>query len=372
MKTSFRKSVAARELPPKYNALIARQPPRSEVVAQGNRWRQQYGLQELALQEEGPRAVVVARSTARQVASAVAAANDPASLGAMVREIAMEIINDPAVVRQVFQIQEDRRNRRGSSEEDPRPTQSAAAEAASVMWETRAPSWRNPEHLLIGGHAVSERQTGYRPGQIHTDFSGTSFGARGNYVAIMAAMGKLKEVTGATDAEVMTAVKAITQGGTTPASIAGNPEAGPYLARVARLWWQVEPGRNPASLVTGPMAAEVVESGTPHQTRTAETAVGGRYNPMAPQGAGVAARGAGQLVGVPVPSLARGGAATDPDAQAFLAKEHRLMVAYITTLIESKKLVFPDDAALRSFIRNGLRDYLTKEIRTLMTTVNQP
>lgn len=357
---------ARRELPGKFASLLRTGPRESIVRSRSEQWRQQYHLNEISINESGDRATVVARITPFQVARAVAAANRSAELNRMVREVAMDIINDPAVVRQVFRIMEDRKQGRGRTADDPRVTQSPAAEAAAILWETRKPSWQKPEYMEIGGHLVAEKQTGWRPGNIHTDFSGTPFGNRGNYTAIMSALTSLKQVTGASDAEVMQAIRAISQGRQPPAVIASNPDASPYLARVVRLWWHVEPGRNPASLVTGPMAGEVIESGPQHHTRTIETAVSGRYNTMEPDKAGEQARAAGRLAGSPIPSLAKK-FASEADARAFLAKETRLMTAYIDTLIRSNKLMFQSDAQLRNFINRELRDYLRKEIGDLVS-----
>jgi hypothetical protein len=156
-----------------------------------------------------------------------------------------------------------------------------------------------------------------------------------------------------------------------PASLAADPEARSYLARVARLVHHVEPGRSPASLVTGAMASEVI-AGNARPTRGATSALTGRYNPMTPEDAGLHARGAGHAAGIPVPSRARGGRATDTEARALLAKEERLMVAYLTTLIVQKKLVFAEAGQLREFIQNKLRDYLAEEIGNKMTRVYQP
>jgi hypothetical protein len=119
------------------------------------------------------------------------------------------------------------------------------------------------------------------------------------------------------------------------------------------------------------MASEVV-TGIPAPGRGASTALTDRYNTMAPEDAGLHARGAGHAAGVPVPSQARGGKADDDEARALLAKEERLIVAYITSLIAQKKLVFADTAQLHDFIEHRLRDYLTEEIGNKMARVYQP
>jgi len=361
---------AARELPPKYTGFLRRGPSRAQLETQNERWRRSYRLQDLSVRQTGDKATIVARITPVEVSDAVIASGSD-KLSRMIREVAMEIINDRAVVQQVHQILEDRSHGRGRSTDEPRVTRSSAAEAAAVLWETREPSWKRKEVLDIGGHLVEEKQLSRRPGNVHTQFERNPFGPGGSYTAITAALTELKQQTGATDAEVMQAMRAVNQGGAVPASISAHPEASSYLARVMRLWWQVEPGRNPASLVTGPMAGEIVASGSGESAEKIEKAVGGVYNPMAPVGAGPAARQAGHLVGVPVPSLARRVSGT-PTARAFLAKEEQLMIAYISTLIESKKLVFADDADLRKFIQGELRDYLKKEIGAQMTKAPQP
>jgi hypothetical protein len=123
--------------------------------------------------------------------------------------------------------------------------------------------------------------------------------------------------------------------------------------------------------VTGAMASEVI-TGNASLTRGAASAITGRYATMAPQKAGLAARGAGHAAGIPVPSRAQGGEATDTGARALLAKEERLMVAYLSTLIRQKKLVFADVGQLGEFIQNKLKDYLAQEIGNKMARVYQP
>jgi hypothetical protein len=203
------------------------------------------------------------------------------------------------------------------------------------------------------------------------EFSGSAFGSGGKYTAIRPGLKALQERTGATDAEVMQGIDSLLFGNPMPASLAADPEARSYLARVARLVHNVEPGRSPASLVTGAMTSDVI-TGNASPSRGVAAGITGRYNPMAPEDAGLHARGAGQAAGVPVPSRAKGGKATDLEAQALLAKEERLMVAYLSTLISQKKLVFADVAQLHDFIENKLRDYLAKEIGNKMTRVYQP
>jgi hypothetical protein len=367
---------AAGELPGKYAKLLGSGPSRSAVVSQTQQWKASYGLQDLKLNESGGNGVVVARLTPREVAHVVIAANQGGELHRMIREVAMDVVNRPDVLRQVMQIIDDRRQGQGQTAANPRATQSPAAEATALMYETRdAKVKANNEYLTVGGEAVRETQKvvrqgrplaqGPRPGQAHVEIA-----SGGKYTDIKPRIEELQARTGASHADVMRAVDAVQFGGPLPASLAGDPANRAYLAHIARLLYAVEPGRNPASLITGGMAAEVVTS-IPSRGRSAATAVTGRYNTMAPEEAGAAARRAGRIVGAPVPSRAKT-VANEAEGRALLAKEQRLIIAYLTSLIAQKKLVFADTAALHDFIQHEMRDYLAREIGNKMSQVYQP
>jgi hypothetical protein len=315
-----------------------------------------YALSSAALvtQPDGQVYVTVQKSSKKTPSHLIEEKLTTAKIHGMIRTIANELLDSQDVKDFVQQILADRAKGLGQPGQPPRESQGKAAEASVIIHHGR-PAGSTEIITPAPGITTIDKQTrSSKPGHIHVQ----DLGNTGKYDPdVVAALAGIKKRTGATDAQIATAVRQA-EGGTIPGPPLGNdPAAVAYIFRVARLE-AVEAGRSPSHLVGSAMAHEVVEGKT---GTTAGQMVTG-FNPMAIEGAGAASRRVSRDEGVAHPSPSKS-VGSGEKVKEFLRREMAVAVAYVEKIFEKEHGGEFSEKELDNIIRNQLRDRLIAAAR---------
>jgi hypothetical protein len=338
---------AEEELKPKVAGMVANGTSRPVMKAKALGWSARYRVR-VSVQTDDAETRVIARTQRERKLAEHLISLEGERLSRMIREVAKEILEEKEVQIQLEQIVEDREKGYGTPEH-PRVERGGAAEAQSIIKETRRPG--QAESILMGGQwGVAERQTrSRRPGHILVEELGT-------YPEIAGQLTELK-AAGLSNADIADAVLALGRGEHPGGIFEQRPELGQKAAEVTRLMFQVEAGRSPSALVTSPMAIETIAgSGGDIEAGVTE------LHPMSPEGAVAAGRGVGQIVGVPVPTTVKS-ISTAAKRERMMEMERKAAEAYVYTLIMAQKPLYQTGDQWERFIKHHFRDYLKNMAR---------
>lgn len=328
---------------------------RSTVKGELPAIRSKYGLAQASLvtEPDGDAYVTVQKASRKTPSHLIEEKLTQAKIHEMIRRIANDLMESPAVAAAVQKILDDRAKGLGQPENEPRPSQGKAAEARAAIEHGRPA--KTTENIIMSPGIVATEQQSYSPAPGHIKVLG--LGGSGKYNPnIVSALEKIGTRTGATNAQIAQALAQAHSGILPDPPIGKDGSAVAYLFKLARLE-AVESARSPSHLVGSAVSHQVTGGGT----GTAGQMVT-EFNPMADSGAGEGGRRVSADLGVKhaSPSASVG---SPEKARTFLNREMRLAVAYVDVIFETEHRGNFSEKELDRLIRDQLRDRLEQVAR---------
>jgi len=356
---------AARELPPKINALVSKGVGKMAMRARLLYWRARYRLSGLEIRGAG--SGVSIRATVNPSIDLVSRLliEEGPKLFKMIREIGRKMLARPDVQQAMERIVEQRAKGKGKTKDDPIETEPGGAgglgQAADVAKFPSGKAAKDPsslpagtarprgtmEHIQSPGGVTAENQSySSGPGHVKTIFEGH----RGSYGEIRAELDAFKSMTGKSDADVARALIVAQQTGKIPSEFEGLTN----LKSMLRLD-KVEMGRSSAHVVTGTLAREMAAEGN----MTTEELFGPEGNTMERKKAvPISSQAAADVTGRPEREYANKRSASKAEVQRMLNTELELMSRYIFSKLNVDKPLVRDAGQLETLIKKELQDYV--------------
>ncbi len=295
-----------------------------------------------------------------------------ACLLTVIRRVAQDVFNQPAVRERLMHIQDQRAQGIGQDVDNPIVVGSglrhpaAASDFTNVTDPPGQRTRRSKEYFEVGegtskGVAADEQTWSSGPGHVEVKPGRTGVQKIGRYPDIVRRLEAIKQETGMSDVELAQAVQAYMRTGNLPPQMAQNQAYADFFAQFGRLAFNVEPGRSPSALVTTSM---LVGLAADKDSKITLADAVDRLNPVAPLGAVQTADALNTELGFPSNRTYRT-RAIKSNVDRMMATEVDVMVAWLEAKMSAASPIFNNESELEAFIRRELQDYLATEINRM-------